>query len=100
MDPQLVPLTIRTALALIERLDALGLVDREDVSEVAFSRTGGFTLHTDGARLLFGHGDHGGQVDRLAALVDHGLDLHEPNYVDLAPPSVAIIRPLAAQLGG
>lgn len=94
LHPELGPLAIQDALWLITTLDDRGLVARDRVSEVAFSRTVGFTLVTDEARLVFGHGDLAGQIDRLSLLVSQGLSLDSPTYVDLAPATVAIVRPL------
>ena len=94
LHPDLGPLAIRDALWLITTLDDRGLVSRDRVSEVAFSRTVGFTLVTDQARLVFGHGDLAQQIDRLSLLVSQGLSLEDPTYIDLAPATVAIVRPL------
>lgn len=94
MHPELGPLAIRDGLWLIANLDDRGLVTRDRVSEVSFSRTVGFTVVTDQARLVFGHGDLSTQVDRLSLLVRQGLSLERPTYVDLAPATVAIVRPL------
>ncbi|MBX2798751.1 MAG: FtsQ-type POTRA domain-containing protein [Myxococcales bacterium] len=92
--PRLGRLALRDAVSLVEQLDRRGLVARRSVSEVAFSPTLGFTVHTEGARLVFGHGEMLRQLGRLETLVDAGLDLGSPTYVDLAPASVAIVRPL------
>lgn len=88
-------LAVPDALALLDALDRRDLVPRTEVSEVAFSATAGFTVHTRGARVAFGHGDLDRQLDRLAALVQHGLDLSSAMYVDLAPRTVATLRPLS-----
>lgn len=82
------------AIAIIDGLDARGLVSRSDVSEVAFSPTSGFTVYTRGARIEFAHGELERQLDRLSALVSEGLDLRTAVHVDVAPRSVAILRPL------
>lgn len=93
--PDLPRLAVRDALWLLEQLDTQGLVAREDVSEIAFSRTRGFTVQTRGARIAFDVEDLERQVSRLQLLVGRGdLDLGEPRWVDLAPSTVAIVRPL------
>jgi hypothetical protein len=94
IHPDLAPTAIRDALWLVDALDREGLVPRERISEVAFSRTSGFLVHTGRARLAFGHDDLPKQVKRLSVLVSQGLRLDEPRHVDLAPPTVAIVRPL------
>jgi len=96
LHPDLPAMAVRDALWLLEQLEARGLGAREDVSEVAFSEVRGFTVHLGHARLVFGHGDLPRQLDRLERLVrEQGVRLDEPTYVDLAPPTVAIVRPLA-----
>ncbi|MCA9491650.1 MAG: FtsQ-type POTRA domain-containing protein [Myxococcales bacterium] len=94
LHPDLAPRAIRDALWLAGTLDREGLVARDRVSEVVFSRTSGFLVLTDRARLAFGPADLPAQVERLSVLVHQGLSLEEPRYVDLAPASVAIVRRL------
>ncbi len=96
LHPELPPRAIRDALWLVHALDAQGLVASHQVSEVAFSRTSGFTVVAPPARLLFGLSDLPAQVDRLDRLVRTGVSLDEPRVVDLAPATVAIVRPLVA----
>lgn len=100
LHPQLGNLAVRDALHLIDHLDREGLVAREDLSEIAFSTSLGFTVHTDGARIVFGHGGLQRQIDRLSALAAGGLDLKSRTYIDLAPTTVAIVRPLEIPAGG
>lgn len=93
--PLLPRLVVRDALWLLDALDTGGLVPRRRVSEVAFSRTRGFTLHlSGGTELRFGLEGLDRQVDRLGSLVAEGVDLDQPVLVDLAPATVAIVRPL------
>lgn len=99
--PQLPVLAIRDALSLIDDLDRKGLVLRSGVSEVAFASTRGFTVHTQrGARIRFGLDDRARQVTRLAALIARDVDLGSPVLVDLAPKSVAIVRPIEGPVAG
>lgn len=99
--PALPRLAVRDAIRLIELLDARGLVPPEQVSELHFSRTRGFTLTlTSGAELLLSLDDPEPQLDRLAALVAQGVDLTAPVHVDLAPAKVAIVRPLPLRAKG
>ncbi|MCO4747456.1 MAG: FtsQ-type POTRA domain-containing protein [Proteobacteria bacterium] len=101
LHPDLPRLAVRDALALIDALDDRGLVARPEVSEVAFASTRGFTVHTlGGARIRFGLDGRERQVDRLARLVEQDIDLSVPVLVDLAPASVAIVRPLEDLLAG
>ncbi len=99
VHPELPALALRDALWLLDTLDARGLVHTEQISEIAFSRSRGWTVHAGGSRITFGHSQLAGQADRLAALLDQGLDLADAHFVDLAPRSVAIVRPLAHATG-
>lgn len=95
--PDLPVLAVRDALWLIEALDARGLLSRDRISEVAFSRTRGFTVHGPAARFAFGVDDLERKLARLERLVAEGqVDPEAPVLVDLAPETVAIVRPLAA----
>ena len=95
VHPILPRLAIRDALRLLAELDAQGTVSRDEVSEIAFSPTRGFTFSLmGGSELRFGLDGYERQVDRLGALVAQDLDLRTPVLVDLAPESVAIVRSL------
>ena len=94
LHPDLGPLVIRDALRLIRELDERNLVLRTRISEVAFSPTLGFTVHTNGAQLVFGHGSIRQQLDRLRELQVGGVDLSEGLRIDLGARDVATIRPL------
>jgi len=101
LHPDLPREAIEQALWLLVAVDERGLISREEISEISFSRTRGLTVHVDRSRLIFGLEDFDRQVDRLAMLLDRGdLDLSRPHVVDLAPASVAIVRPLKPFAGG
>ena len=98
--PDLPRVAARDALKLVTALDAHGLVDLAEVSEVAFSPARGFTVvlrRSLAARLVFGLEDHDRELARLARLMQDGLDLAQPVLVDLAPARIAIVRPLNPQ---
>ncbi len=98
--PDLPRLVVRDALSLLQALDDRGIVTRDRVSEIAFSSTRGFTVHVrGGSRIIFGLEGQETQIVRLARLIDEGLDTSAPLQVDLAPASLAIVRPLDA-VGG
>lgn len=95
--PDLPKLVVRDALWLLDELDTRGLASRDAVSEVAFARSRGFTLHLgSGAELRFGLEGLDRQVGRLARLEAEGVRLDRPVVVDLAPEQVAIVRPKGA----
>jgi hypothetical protein len=101
LHPELPRQAIRNALWLLSTVDERGLLSRDEISEVSFSRTRGLTVHIHGSRVIFGLEAIGRQVDRLAMLLDRGeLDLSRPHVVDLAPSTVAIVRPLDPFVGG
>ncbi len=56
-----------------------------------------------GARVLFAPGEYARQIRHLEQLVDSGVDLTQPLHIDVAPATVAIVRPqdasVAALLG-
>lgn len=98
--PDIPRLALRDALHLLAILDEKALVLRDRVSSLDFSTTRGFTVHLrSGARVLFGLDDYDRQVQRLGVLIEQGVDLRQPMYVDLAPASLAIVRPIHV-LGG
>lgn len=95
--PELPGRVVKSALHLLGELDTRGLVSRDLVDEVHFSRTRGFTVHTRGSRLLFALEGLDGQLERLGSLLASGtVDLDRPFHVDLGPRSVAIVRPLGS----
>jgi hypothetical protein len=95
MHPELGRVAIRDALWLLSALDERALVSRDEVSSISFSRTAGLTVAAGPARLLFGLRDLPTQLDRLAVLASQGVDLKQPIRIDLAPATVALVRPLA-----
>lgn len=93
--PDLPRLVVRDALALIDSLDARGLIPADQIDEVHFAPSRGFTVMTGRARVLFSLYGTSGQLDRLQALLGSGrVDLGQPLHVDLGPATVAIVRPL------
>ena len=92
---------LRDALYLLDELDGRDLLSREDVSEIRFSQSRGFSVFTADAvrgrapsELLFGVADYERQLDRLERLKADGVDLATPTHVDVAPEKVAIVRSL------
>ena len=94
--PDLPRHVLALAVALLDAADTRALITHDAVSEVVFSPTRGFTVHTrSGARILFGLDGHSQQLDRLSRVIAHGVDLDTPTLVDLAPEQVAIVRSLS-----
>ncbi len=99
--PELPRLVLHDALWLMGELDARGILTRDRISEIGFSKTRGFTIQTTGAvpgrpsaRVLVGFGGYERQLRHLSALQQQGVDLSEPLQVDVAPETVAIVRPV------
>lgn len=99
--PQLPRLALADASWLVAQLDERGLIPAASISEIAFHASRGFTVQLSGsgpdrrtAEVLFGFGDYERQLEHLASLLDRGVDLTSPLHVDVAPPTVAIVRPL------
>jgi cell division protein FtsQ len=93
--PDLPRVVVKTALHLLDDVDASGLFTRDDVSEVHFDASVGFSVQLrSGARVIFGLDGQQHELERLASLVRRGVDLHQRVLVDLAPESIAIVRPL------
>ena len=98
--PDLPRLVVKDALALMDALESLDLLYREQVSEVRFSDTAGFlVVVSNGAQIRFGLERRASQVVRLEELVSHGESLFASVLIDLASDSVAIVQPLAESDG-
>jgi cell division protein FtsQ len=95
LHPDLPVLAVRNALWLVDALDARGLVTRGRIDEVSFSRASGWVVEAGPAQIAFGLSELPRQLDRLARLVAGGVSLDTRTSIDLAPPTVAIVRPLA-----
>jgi cell division septal protein FtsQ len=92
--PDLPRLAVRDALWLVRTVEQRGLASADDVLEVAFSATRGFTVQLDGASIVFGLEDLPERMERLASLVGQGLDLSAPILVDLGPARSAVVHNL------
>jgi len=94
LHPDLPSLAVRQALWLVSELDERGLVLRDQISEISFSRSSGYRVHAGPAEIAFGLHDLPTQITRLAEIVAGGLSLSSPQSVDLGAPSVVLVRPL------
>lgn len=94
LHPDLPGRVVQSALELVEALDQVE-IPSERISEVVFSRTAGFTVYlVGGARLLFDLDDFPRQARRIVELRARGVSLDGPVHIDLAPQTMAIVRPL------
>jgi len=99
--PSLPRLVFEQELALLRELEERAWLSLDDVSEVAFNTSRGLTVHfTSGARVLLHPDRVKQQLERLERLTAEGVDLSTPVLVDLAPRSVAIVRPLDGERPG
>lgn len=93
--PDLRPRVVRAGLELIELFAEIPDIPSERISEVAFSPTTGFAVHlVSGARILLRHDDFERQLQRLRELRARGVSIDAPVHIDLAPQSMAIVRPI------
>jgi hypothetical protein len=106
LHPRLPGLVLHDALWLLHELDARAILPHERVSEISFHRTRGFVVQAAGsvaggptAEVLIGLGDYERQLRHLAALVERGVDFTRPLHIDVAPETVAIVRPRGAPAG-
>ena len=92
--PHLAQAVIIGALQTLDATDACGVLSADDISEVHYSPSGGYSLITrTGVRLLVGISDPTPRFDRLRMLVEQGLDLSHPQVIDLDLQDVALVRP-------
>ncbi|MFK7931075.1 MAG: cell division protein FtsQ/DivIB [Myxococcota bacterium] len=93
--PELPTRVAKDALVLLEHIDHSGVLPRERVGEIHFSETRGFTVHVqEGPQIVFDLESFERQAQRLVQLVDQGVDLRSQLHIDLAPSTVAIVKPL------
>lgn len=89
------------ALELLEALEVETQIPADRISEIHFRADRGFTVHiSNGARILFDHGEFHRQLARLEQLEAQGVSPLAPFHIDLAPQTVAIVRPLGLEVSG
>lgn len=99
--PRLPMAVVQDALWFLNGLAERDVVQPEEVSEVRYVRSRGFTVQLTGATseqpatsILFGYGNYERQMEHLVQLIERGVDLKAGLHIDVAPPSVALVRPL------
>jgi cell division protein FtsQ len=93
-SPHLAHAVIVGALQALDATNSSGALTSDDISEVHYSPSGGYSLITrSGARLLVGISDPTPRLERLRMLVEQGLDLSRPQVIDLDLADVALVRP-------
>ena len=99
--PELPDAIVQEGVQLLKTLDDKGLIGPADISEVSFDRALGWTVFVEGgARFLFGLDDLTRQTQRLAQLIETELSIFDSVVVDLAPATVAIVKPLGPRSEG
>ena len=103
LDPTLA--SARPELARAVLLGALRVMDAtagrpalpvDDVSEIHHDPVTGFELVLrSGSRVVVGNGPPAPRLDRLMRLLESGVDLKQPQRIDLDLDNVAVTRPLA-----
>ncbi len=93
--PNIARKIIRRGMATLRSLSADTPVRPEMLSEIHFDQHQGYTLVLrSGTRVVFGFADTEPVFERLNRMVEVGLDLNEPQVVDLGVGRVAIATPL------
>lgn len=96
--PDLARRVVSHALDLLVLTEGHPHASPDQVSEVRFHRTHGFTLVLrSGSELLLGFDDPLGRLELFNQLVDAGLSLEVPLRVDLDAGPVAVASPLSSQ---
>lgn len=103
LDPRLVegnPAVARRiigdAIALLGEVGDSAELSTDDLSEIRFHEQDGFTLVLrSGTELALGFARASARLERLAQLRASGLDATEPQHIDLAPSTVALVTPLS-----
>ena len=99
--PELPDAIVQEGVQLLKTLDDKDLIGPADISEVSFDRALGWTVFVEGgARFLFGFDDLTRQTQRLAQLIETELSIFDSVVVDLAPATVAIVKPLGPRSEG
>lgn len=93
--PELGRVVVLRSIDLLKTVDDAPFLSADDVSEVHFDRSLGFSLVLrNGSSIHLGFRDPAGQFDRLDALVAQGLDFSQPMRIDLDLDGMAIATPL------
>ena len=94
-EPELCSAIIGRALELLSATEAPPIYGEAAISEVRFHSQTGFTLVLrSGTELALGFADPVERLERLNQMVAAGLDLQQPQRVDLNAERVAIATPL------
>jgi len=99
-DPRLGRAVLVEVLSLMDDLRRTSLLGEHRIGSVTFGRYRGYDVEIvrsnggPGARLLFGFEDRERQVHHLLKLVEQGVELGDEVQIDLAPATVAVVRPL------
>ncbi len=92
--PDLAAAIVEGALRVLATCDG-SPIDPARVSEIHYDSLSGYALVlTNGTRLLLGTDDPAPAMDRLSRMVAAGLDLSDPQKIDLVVETVAIATPL------
>ena len=93
--PELGRRIVRGAFDVISALRDDTSIEMAQLSEIHFDAHRGFTLVLrNGSRVVLGFEGPAERLDRLAQMVTHGLDLTQPQAVDLDIDTVAVATPL------
>lgn len=99
--PELPKAIVQEGVALLKNLEDQRLIASSEISELSFDRALGWTVYVEnGARFLFGLDNLPRQLARLEQLLEQELSVFDSVVVDLAPATVAIVKPLGPRSEG
>lgn len=88
---------VQDSLTVLHKVSASEFLDPEDLSEIHFNASLGFTLRLrNGSSIHLGFRAPDHQLERLRAMVESGLDLKVPHRIDLDMDGLAVATPLAS----
>ena len=94
-QPELGRQIVTRAFGVLQTVREHPSIADEDISELNFETHRGFSLVLrNGSRVVLGFNTPVPLLDRLAQMVTLGLDLNEPQVIDLDIDSVAVVTPL------
>ncbi|MGC6507228.1 MAG: cell division protein FtsQ/DivIB [Myxococcota bacterium] len=86
---------IQDGLALYETVDIPLMGGKENISEIHFDRTDGYSvLLRNGTEIIFGFYPPDGRMQRLRTMVAKGLMLTLPQRIELDAEKIALVTPL------
>ena len=93
--PYIVKRIIQDALKILKTTADFPFLSAQNISEIYFQKDLGFSiiLH-NGSKIIFGFYDPKDRLERLSQMIEHGLNLDEPQQIVLDAERVAVVIPI------